>query len=364
MMFYGPRIRQARELREFTQGKLAKAVGVSQALIASIETELRLPSEALLAKIAQALTLPIAYFSEPQSLEIPPSSLLFRARASISNRAVTEASRVAEHVLALATSLAKHVDIPVHVHPLHCDPTEAARRIRELLRVPPLEPIPALIRSLERLGIWVLALPVLKDRDAFCMWIEIDGRSIPTIAVCMDQPGDRLRLSVAHELGHLLLHKDKLGRIRSDLEKEAFAFGAELLMPEAAMRKELLPPVTLTTVSQLKPRWLVSMQALIRRGHDLRIVTERQYHYLFQRLSAAGWRKEEPNPIAIERPMLIRKMAEVAYGTPLDYRSLAAACHMLPQEAERLLSFYAAPKAATSGVTSKVVSFPRKRVNA
>ena len=93
-------------------------------------------------------------------------------------------------------------------------------------------------------------------------------------------------------------------------------------------------------------------------------MTERQYHYLFQRLSAAGWRKEEPNPIAIERPMLIHKMAEVAYGTPLDYRSLAAACHMFPQEAERPLSLYAAPKAAASGVTSKVVSFSRKQVNA
>jgi hypothetical protein len=168
-----------------------------------------------------ALTLPISYFSQSESLEIPPSSLLFRARASISKRSVTEASRVAEHVLALATGLAKHVDIPVHVHPLHGDPRDAARRIRELLQVPPLEPIPSLIRSLERLGVWVLALPVLKDRDAFCMWIEVDGKPIPVIAVCMDQAGDRLRLSVAHELGHLLLHKNQLGRIRSDLEKAA-----------------------------------------------------------------------------------------------------------------------------------------------
>jgi Zn-dependent peptidase ImmA (M78 family) len=148
------------------------------------------------------------------------------------------------------------------------------------------------------------------------------------------------------------------------LEKEAFAFGAERLMPEAAMRQELLPPVTLTTVSQLKPRWLVSMQALIRRGHDLRIVTERQYHYLFQKLSAAGWRREEPNSISVERPMLIRKMAEVAYGAPLDYRSLAAACHMLPQEAEKLLTLYATPKSASAHVTSKIVSFPTRRANA
>jgi Zn-dependent peptidase ImmA (M78 family)/DNA-binding XRE family transcriptional regulator len=359
MMLHGHRLRQARELRVFTQGKLAKSVGVSQALIASIETEMRLPSEDLLGKIAYALTLPLSYFSQSESVEIPPSSLLFRARASISNRAVTEASRVAEHILALATNLAKHVDIPVHVHPLHCTPQEAARKIRELLNVPPLEPIPALIRSLERLGTWVLALPVLKDRDAFCMWIEVEGKSVPVIAVCMDQPGDRLRLSVAHELGHLLLHKNQMGRVRSDLEKEAFAFGAELLMPEAAMRRELLPPVTLTTVSQLKPRWMVSMQALVRRGHDLSIVSERQYHYLFQKMSAAGWRKEEPNPILVEKPMLIRKMAEVAYGTPLDYRSLAAACHMLPQEAESLLALYAVPKAVNPDVRSKVVTFRR-----
>jgi hypothetical protein len=82
------------------------------------------------------------------------------------------------------------------------------------------------------------------------------------------------------------------------------------------------------------------------------------------RLAAAGWRKEEPNQISVERPMLIRKMAEVVYGAPLDYRCLAAACHMLPHEAERLLTLYAAPKSASANVISKVVTFPLKRANA
>jgi len=77
-----------------------------------------------------------------------------------------------------------------------------------------------------------------------------------------------------------------------------------------------VPPVTLATVAKLKPRWRVSIQALIRRARDLAIISDRQYHYLFQQLSARGWRKREPAQfdVAAEKPRAFRKMAEVLYG--------------------------------------------------
>jgi len=59
----------------------------------------------------------------------------------------------------------------------------------------------------------------------------------------------RQRFTAAHELGHAVLHRDRMGRFRADasiaeganqpddaLEREANRFAAELLMPEAVVR--------------------------------------------------------------------------------------------------------------------------------
>ena len=77
---------------------------------------------------------------------------------------------------------------------------------------------------------------------------------------------------------------------------------AELLMPEAAMRHEIIPPVTLTGIARLKLKWKVSIQALIRRAYELSIITANQYKYLFTQLSARGWRTREPVELLAEKP--------------------------------------------------------------
>src|ERR1700693_1826607 len=95
-----------------------------------------------------------------------------------------------------------------------------------------------------------------------------------------------------------------LPRVDPDQEKRAYTFAAELLMPEAAMRREITGPITLSSLAVLKPRWRVSIQALIRRAYDLHLIGDRQYRYLFEQLSAKGWRSKEPSnlDIPIEKP--------------------------------------------------------------
>ena len=138
-----------------------------------------------------------------------------------------------------------------------------------------------------------LALPIdLAKIDAFSTWLTAASKR-PIIAACHNKPGDRLRFNVAHELGHLVLHGE-LKRLRPGEHQQADRFAAELLMPGAAMRKEIEPPVTLSRIAPLKLRWGVSLQALIRRAHDLGIIANRQYRYLFEQLSARGWRTNEP----------------------------------------------------------------------
>src|SRR2546428_12825632 len=111
----------------------------------------------------------------------------------------------------------------------------------------------------------------LPQRDAFSTWAGGDG-STPVIVVTATTEGDRRRFSVAHELGHLVLHQVPQGSPHG-LERQADMFAEEFLLPAAAMREALVPPVTLTTLADLKGHWGVSLQALIRRARTLERIT-------------------------------------------------------------------------------------------
>jgi Zn-dependent peptidase ImmA (M78 family)/transcriptional regulator with XRE-family HTH domain len=357
-MIYGERIKQARELRGFTQTKLAELLKVTQSRIAQVEGEFRDVADSLIAEIAYRTELPLSYFSKAPENWLSAGSLLFRARTSISKREVTQSLRDAEHVFGLAYSMAKNLELPVSLRTINGDPKDAAIQMRSLLGLSATVPIHNLIRILENAGIWVLAVPAMKGRDAFCCWAEADGRQIPVIVISPDCPGDRLAMNVAHELGHLVLHKNMLGRLSPELEKEAFAYGAELLMPEAGIRADLRPPISLTRVALLKPKWGVSIQALIRRSYDLNVISERQYRYLFMQLSSKGWRTTEPIPIVPEKPRLLKKMAEVLYGSPVPIDRIAADADMLPAEVSRVLGLYAEAEKKPDAAKSRVVAFP------
>ncbi|MEC1792200.1 ImmA/IrrE family metallo-endopeptidase [Bacillus vallismortis] len=82
--------------------------------------------------------------------------------------------------------------------------------------------------------------------------LQVDKSNIATIYVKHDDTPERKRFTIAHELGHYLLHKDnrkdfidneetvffRSGESNSQLEREANDFAANLLMPrERVLRK-------------------------------------------------------------------------------------------------------------------------------
>ena len=150
-----------------------------------------------------------------------------------------------------------------------------------------------------------------------------------------------LTILLAHELGHLVMHNPLRGELAT-IEQQANSFAAELLLPEAAMRRVITPPVSILSLSRLKPIWKVAIQALIRRAHDLRIITQRQYTYLFEQIGVRGWRIEEPNfNLVAEKPRALRKMAEMLYGAPINYGQLARDLSLPISWIKSLLEVYA-----------------------
>ena len=359
--FNRDRIKQARELAGLTQNELADKIYVQQAWIAKIESGRKAPSRELMSKIAQATEQLLSFFAQDSILELGDGTLLFRAKADISRKKEVEARRHAEIVLEMLLRFAERFDhIPVVIEPVHDRPAMAAQRVRQQLGFDTTSPVPHLIRSIEKAGGIVLGIPALKDRDAFAIWGGSDA-SLPIIAMSEGTSPDRVRLSIAHELGHLVLHKRALVASRT-LEIEAYAFAAEVLAPEQGIRSELeAEKITLERLGQLKLRWGVSMQALLRRASELSIINERQYRYLNQQLGIRGWRLQEPSwfDIPTEKPRLLRQMAEHLYGKPLNYSRISADVCLSPQAVRSILERYAGmTEISAQDVPSNIVRFP------
>ena len=342
-MVNGDRIRQARELRGYTQTELARRVGVSQAAIAYAEGGRSQHSDDLLEAIALQTGFPLSFFRQDTTVDFPLGSLLFRRRASMTSAQMTRARRYGQTMFEVAQKLERRLQGPPLRLPQHGDdPAAAARLTRSTMGLSPETPIPNLINAAERSGVLILVLPIPLDRgDAFSVWPSSNMQK-PVIVITGDAPGDRLRLSVAHELGHLVMHQAPKGT-SAQMEREAYRFAGELLLPEVAMPQEITAPVTLSSIALLKPRWGVSIQAIIRRAHELKIITERQYRYLMEQVGARGWRTREPANLDVpaEKPRGLRQMAELLYGKPIDYQRLAADVNLSTQLVRQIIEAHA-----------------------
>ncbi|MFA6321792.1 MAG: XRE family transcriptional regulator, partial [Candidatus Omnitrophota bacterium] len=336
-MINGNRIRQAREMRGLTQTALAEYIGIKQPAIAQMEAGEISPSAEVLQKIAIKTEFPVSFFKQLDSPEFAKGSMLFRARASLTKKESIEARQYARVIYEFAEKMEESFNkVAANVPRVNGNPTNAANEVRSYSGLSKDEPIPNLISVLEKNGIMILALPTCyENQDAFSAWVARDNKRPIIVISNHNVSGDRLRFSMAHELGHLMLHQElSVGMPKAD--KEANAFASEFLIPQESMLNELRPPVTLASLLSLKKRWLVSIQAIIIKAHDLKIISDRQYKYLMMQ-----WhRKTEPILVMAERPRLLSQMAENIYGNPIDYNKIAFQMNLPPEIVKRTLEKY------------------------
>ena len=85
--------------------------------------------------------------------------------------------------------------------------------------------------------------------------------------------------------------------------------------------------LTMDELGLLKQRWGLSMQAWIRRAHDLEIIGDQLYRRLNMRFRGEGWHREEPFAYArTESPTLLRRLVLRALSERM----------ITPEEADRL----------------------------
>ena len=182
------------------------------------------------------------------------------------------------------------------------DAEEAAISLRDTLNLG-IDPIANLIDVLEDHHIHIIEIEADEAFDGISVLArDTDDKTLAAaIATRSGVPGDRQRLNIAHELGHLIL---KLcGDV--DGEKAAFRFGAAFLVPAEQLRRDVgekRSNIQMMELLYLKRRYGMSIQAMLFRLKDLRIITNAYYKKWCIQVNKIGWKKREPINMPSEKP--------------------------------------------------------------
>jgi Zn-dependent peptidase ImmA (M78 family)/DNA-binding XRE family transcriptional regulator len=234
----GARIRQVREGCGMTQGELALRLGRSQTALSLWESGRRSPALEDLFAVASALGVDAASLlrGSPDKRSV---RALFRAEASRLLR-----DDIVEAMVPFVERAEAQNSLPAHFRVDTSDPVRAARALVEKADVdePPID-----VYEVAR-GCGVQVLQWAFDESISGLLLDFDGRAV--IGVNKRHPLVRRRFTIAHELGHFVLHHGERFHLDltsstswhgdppgydSNLERLANAFAAELLMPATWM---------------------------------------------------------------------------------------------------------------------------------
>jgi Zn-dependent peptidase ImmA (M78 family)/transcriptional regulator with XRE-family HTH domain len=310
----------ARQSRGFSQTELARYLSVSPGWLSKVEAGIKeIPKERLL-KIAKILDYPISFFKNTQRIYGPGINGMFhRKRYGVSTKVFDKnQARMEIRRMNLASLLSGidigDIEIPSHdLYEFNGSVKDIARAVRAAWQLPG-GPIVDVVKVIEEARGIIISMN-FENRliDATSYW----PRNMPPLFfVDFNYPTDRIRFSLCHELGHIVLHQDNPNPY---MEKQANDFAAEFLMPEADIRPYLVD-LSLEKLASLKPYWKVSMAALLHRARDIQIISERQHKTLWIEMGKAGYRIREPIELDIpqEKPKLMEEIIGT-YSNEMEY---------------------------------------------
>jgi Zn-dependent peptidase ImmA (M78 family)/transcriptional regulator with XRE-family HTH domain len=338
--FEPARLTQARVRRSLTKTDLAAEVGVSAAAISQYEAGVNSPRAHVLDRMATALDVRPGFFGVGRPLaRIDTVNAHFRslrsARVSDRQKALATATLVWE----LTFALERHVKLPEVDVPEVLPgtmPAEAAAALRRHWGLPD-GPVKHLVATVESRGVVVAVRPLgeIDSVDAFSAVIV--DRPIIMTTPRRTENVFKHRFSIAHEIGHLLLHSDS-GEHSAAIEKQADEFAAAFLTPAASMDAALPQRLDLAALDRLGRTWGVSSHSLVRRMVERGRTTESSARRAYQRLAVLTDSSADPSSAYPgEVPTLLTKAAELAGNHGAGIPALAEELRINPTQVRDLL---------------------------
>lgn len=333
----------ARESRAITQTALAPQVGIPQGTLSKVEAGDVDITDELAKAFSRALKYPLPFFAQNDPVyPFGASTFYHRKQQSVPAPILRRIEAKVNIYRFQIVRLLRATDLDLRNGFRRIDPTEHRGKIEPIAglvragwRVPS-GPIANMVRLIEDNGGIVIRFHFGTSKmSGLSEWIP----PAPPLFFLNDHPeisADRDRFTLAHEVGHVILH----ALINPNMEQEANRFGAEFLMPSSEIRSQIRTPLKLHTVAKLKPYWKVSMASLLSRARDLGIVTENQFVYLRIQLQQRGYLHREPPELDIpqERPSLINEVIK-AHVQQLGY-TYADVARLVNMELPEFKSYY------------------------
>lgn len=310
------RLKQLRLARGMSLDELAAKMGgiVTKQALSKYELGTAQPSAVVLNKLAAALGVKASYFWSEPTVEV--EFVAYRRKSSLPKREQEKVEsliiRTLEERLKLLSLInhAEKIEIPVKQWKIKKleDVEQAAAELREKWDLG-MDAISSLVSTLEAHWIQVIEIDADERFDGISAIASDKEKDVIAGAAVVTRRGackDRQRFNLAHELGHIVLDISK----GVDEEKAAHRFGAALLAPADAVRREVGSRRTLVHAEELfllKQRYGMSIQAFVRRLLELGIINGSHYKQWVMDISRLGWRKEEPGELPPEQPQWFRQ---------------------------------------------------------
>jgi Zn-dependent peptidase ImmA (M78 family)/transcriptional regulator with XRE-family HTH domain len=327
-LFNRERLKDARLAACLTLTELADRIDVSVETVSNLESGQRQPGPDTLLKLCKEFNCDPTYFTAPDQAGVLQSAVFFRSYASKTKRQNLCLDVWRRWSGTLLNSLKRYINLPPVCLPqanwIDLDVeddglTERADALAtECRRTWNIGdgPIANLLRLAESMGVCVvrLRLPDMEDVDGFSCWQ--DDR--PIIFLIAKTSAARERLNVAHELLHLIAHRQLPAETLENketmrrIEAQAFAFAGALLLPRTTYAREIYS-FKIPHFIELKRRWGVAIAAQGKRCLDLGIMEEERFTQFRKNLSWHRYIKSEPldDSLPHEEPLMMKQAIDL-----------------------------------------------------
>jgi len=356
-------LRIARQRKKLSQGEAAKKFNIIQAKLSRYENALTPPTDEFLEKASLVYDLPKSFFYQSDKVLGAPVSIhpMWRKKSDVTTRELDEI--IAElniriiHIRKLLQAVdfspessIPRFDVDAYDNADAAEYDEEIERISSMVRsywMIPAGPFKNLTGAIERAGAIVIH-SALGGSSVSGVTMSAPGL-MPIIIINNEQPSDRARFTVAHELAHLVMHRLP----HKDMEKQANAFASALLMPAKEMREALSGKIDLRRLAALKPEWQVSMQALLYRAQTLGLIEEKSAGYLWRQFNIHRIKLREPIALdfPMEQPGVLQRMVDLHIEN-MGY-SLPDFAQILHLHTHQLSEFYDIKKSMDTQIGEK-----------
>ncbi len=278
---------RARQNSGLTQEELAKSTGLTKQAISLYEKGLRLPDSHNLLKLAVSLTVTPDYFYEEHNVKLAMNEVSYRKGGLINERQRGVVEGMA------ADALKGYLDLEIianesvaFTNPLEdlyvrdeSDAEKAAKVLRKKWKLGE-GPISNISGLLERKGIRVLKIDFRFHfrHEGLSGWA--DDRRIPVIVLNDRQQNvPRVRFTILHELGHLLLMIPREVDLDT-VERLCDTFAGAVLMPAEVLAQEFgrnRTAISMSELRRIKALYGMSIKAIMVRARMINLITYDSY---------------------------------------------------------------------------------------